>query len=215
MKRNAIWILILLGGLLAAAPPLGAQNFLRVADVPKAPPEADMEVREFAELVLKDNTAKTWKGAFRMTPLGQFEVTPNGALIFDVMEGEFKGMSLRVHPRDIQKYNPPQSKEAVFHKTYKKLPTGRLDVPKYINGSRECVKEGFYDLAEELLRKALKIDPQSLEVYYELGSLLRARLKLNEELLVYEAGLKEKLPRPEGLIARLAGYLEIIGLHAE
>jgi len=182
--------------------------------IPDKPDETDTEVRALDELVLEDNTDKVWKGEFRRDDRGKPEVLPNGKYIFDVKEGDAR-ISLKVDPRQIHSVRVKQTEEQVWWKRAQKLPAGRLDVPKYVKFAQDALGKEFLDLAEDVLRRALKIDDKNLDLYIELGRLLRRRFKFNDELVLYKAGLEAKLPRPEGIIARLGDLLHALGLHAE
>jgi tetratricopeptide (TPR) repeat protein len=184
----------------------------------QAPPEDDLEVREFDELTLKDPPGKVWKGEFRRDEMGAaFDKTPKGLYIFDIQDGPQKGQKLYVQPANIESYKLKQSKEEVWRKKTREKVLGnkRSDVPKYVNWTEDCLAEGFLDLAEELLRRALGLDDKNVDLYLRLGALLRRRFKFDDELSLYEAARKANLPRPEKTLANQGSLLALLGLAAE
>jgi tetratricopeptide (TPR) repeat protein len=180
------------------------------------PPQDDLEIRDHDELIRKDNPSKIWRGTFRRDGEGRFEVTPNGKWLFEVREGDLKGITLKVAPDEVKECRLRQSEREVWEKQFARLPTGRLDVPKYMKHAEECVEKGYLDLAEDLLRRALEIDDQNVDLYLKLGSMFRRRFKFNEELKLYRKALDEgKFPQKEAILARFGDLYRVLGLHRE
>ncbi|MCU0722290.1 MAG: tetratricopeptide repeat protein [Planctomycetes bacterium] len=202
--RVILWAAAGLGALLPASSALA-----------QAPPEDDLEVREFDELLLKDQPGKVWKGEFRRDEKGNFDKTPKGLFLFDIQDGPQKGMKLFVQPANLESYRLKQSEEQVWRKKTKNLGNARSDVPKYLQWAEKCLEKGFDDLAEELLRKANRLDPKDVDLYLRLGGLLRKRFKFDDELALYDAAGKAGVPRPEKVLASQAGLLALLGLAAE
>ncbi|MHC4777493.1 MAG: tetratricopeptide repeat protein, partial [Planctomycetota bacterium] len=181
---------------------------------PPGPPPNDMGVRDLDMIVLTEGEA-VWEGEFRRDEKGLLEVTPNGKWIFDIKKGKSKGISYKLFPREVKDIKWIQTEEQVLRKQLKDLPEGRLDVPKYLKEAKPCIEKGYLDLAEDLLRKAHKIDDKNLEAYQALGDLLRMRLKLNDEFVLYQKGIDAGLTRPEGVLSRMGELLAMLGLPNE
>jgi tetratricopeptide (TPR) repeat protein len=203
MKRSS-WILaVLILGLGAWAG----------ADDRGVPPENDLGVREYDELVLKVKPSNVLQGFFRRTAEGGLERNQSGKLIFRIEVGETKGITHFVTDEEIYAMRFVQTEEQVFRKRLKKeLKPHRIHIPSYKRKAEEAIKLGFEDIAEDLYREVVRLDATHLEGYMLLGGLLRKRFKFDEEMRLYRKGLGEAVVNKEHLLTRLATLLKKIGL---
>ena len=202
MKPNTTIAAVLLAMLAAASSEALAQ-----AD--------DLEIRKFDEIVQKDNPRKVWRGEFRRDEKGTFEVLPNGRWIFTVLEGDGKGITMKVLPKDLVSYKVRQSEEEVWRKMTLRLGKSRLDLNEYYNWSQKCIDKSYLRLAEELLRRALDIDNQGIETYQRLGSLLSMQFSFDQELALYETAIALKMPKSEEILSLKAVLMDRLGLKPE
>ncbi len=188
--------------------------FPAAADCPaQGPPEEDMGVREYDELVLKASSKTVHQGFFRRNPDGTLSRNSTKKIIFRIEVGKTKGISMFVGDDDVLEMRFVQTEEQVFRKRLRKeLKPSRIQIPAYERKAAEAESKGFAEIAEELYREVVKLDPTYLKGYMSLGKYLRKRFKFDDEMRLYEDGLKSQVIGKESLHTGLGSLLVRIGL---
>ncbi len=177
------------------------------------PPPEDMGVRQYDELVLKASPRTVLQGFFRRNPDGILSRNSTRKIIFRIEVGKTKGITMFVADDEVMEMRFVQTEEQVFRKVIKKeLKPSRIQIPAYERKASEALAKGFADIAEELYREVVRLDPTYLKGYVNLGRLLRERFKFDEEMKLYLDGLKSEVIGKECLHTNLGTLLIKIGL---